>query len=275
VHLNADSDSALYAVTQLSFEKTPPSCLFSVKMHQMKFDRLKRSQPTRIVDNVAPRRARSFVEIAYSSLEPVVKVLLVFRVRPNHLSWSSVFFGVGAGLCVADGRFGFAGLLYAFAGFLDMLDGALARGSNQASEAGHVLDTVLDRYVEFLFFFGIIFYYRAHLLPFCIAMLALIGSYMVSYLTLLAREKRVAHVKIRIFMRRPERMCILIAGALLSSVLMQKLEPIEQNQIPMGYPLIIALSIVALFANFFAIRHLFWLKSIVSLGATSEPTDKK
>jgi len=49
-------------------------------------------------------------------------------------------------------------LLFLLSGFLDVVDGAVARTAGQTSAAGAFLDGVLDRYVEALLILGLLFY---------------------------------------------------------------------------------------------------------------------
>lgn len=52
-----------------------------------------------------------------------------------------------------------AGLvLFAVSAFLDVVDGAVARVTNSVSNLGAFLDGVIDRYVEFLLYLGLMFY---------------------------------------------------------------------------------------------------------------------
>src|SRR5512137_1958361 len=52
-----------------------------------------------------------------------------------------------------------AGLIFfAVSGFLDIVDGAVARATNSSSASGAFIDGVLDRYVEMLLFLGLMFY---------------------------------------------------------------------------------------------------------------------
>jgi archaetidylinositol phosphate synthase len=52
-----------------------------------------------------------------------------------------------------------AGLaLFILSGFIDMVDGAVARVTNQASAKGAFIDGVVDRYVEMMLYLGLWFY---------------------------------------------------------------------------------------------------------------------
>ncbi len=47
---------------------------------------------------------------------------------------------------------------FLLAGFLDLVDGAVARVTGRASNLGAFLDGIVDRYVEFLLYLGLFFY---------------------------------------------------------------------------------------------------------------------
>jgi archaetidylinositol phosphate synthase len=49
-------------------------------------------------------------------------------------------------------------LLFALAGAVDLVDGAVARALNQVTTLGAYVDGVLDRYVEFLLYLGLMLY---------------------------------------------------------------------------------------------------------------------
>jgi phosphatidylglycerophosphate synthase len=73
-----------------------------------------------------------------------------------------------------------AGWLYVAAGVLDVLDGRLARATNQQSKAGAFLDSVTDRWGELLVFAGCAWFLR-DMVWLLAALAAMIGSVMVSY----------------------------------------------------------------------------------------------
>ncbi len=69
---------------------------------------------------------------------------------PNLISLSSAMIGGAiAGYCIYQGQFYWACGMTALSGVLDSLDGDLARVKNMASVEGAILDSVLDRYVDF------------------------------------------------------------------------------------------------------------------------------
>jgi CDP-diacylglycerol--glycerol-3-phosphate 3-phosphatidyltransferase len=213
------------------------------------FDRVERQGGSRFLSKRA-------MEFGYWSLEPVARLLVLMRVSPNTVSWASLGFGFLAGSCLAMGHFGFGAILATVSGLLDSLDGMVARLSGVASEAGEVLDAAVDRYVDFLFLSGLLIYYRHIPGLQILTLLALLGSFMVSYSTTKAEALKVDAPKGS--MRRPERAVYLILGAGLSAVTIPWLETAQlEFSIRVGYPMVVALGLVAVAGNLSAIER-FW-----------------
>ncbi len=202
----------------------------------------------------------------YLCIQPLAQFFVSYRIHPNHLSWLSFISGLLSGLSVAYGYFGFAGILFGFAGLFDMLDGLVARLSNQTSEAGHVLDTSLDRYVEFFFLGGVAVYYRSILPLMVLALFAMLGSFMVSYLTMVARAKNAPPEFGQPLMRRPERMLVLGFGAIVASLLAPVLETTHSDGVKIAHPMIFSLIAVGVLSNYSAFRELFRLKNALKVA---------
>ena len=203
----------------------------------------------------SPLLSKSVMEGAYWFLQPVGKLLAFCHVTPNQISWASLAFGILAGACLAFGHFGFAAAFAAISALLDSLDGMVARMTGVASDAGEVLDAAIDRYVEFFFLGGLAVYYREVPVLLIVTLIALIGSFMVSYSTAKAEALQVKPPKGS--MRRPERALYLIVGAALSPVTI----PIFENErtwgIAIGHPMVFALSLVAVMSNVSAVERLY------------------
>jgi CDP-diacylglycerol--glycerol-3-phosphate 3-phosphatidyltransferase len=115
--------------------------------------------------------------------EPVVSVLARAGVSPNHLTVLGFLGNVGAGVLAARGEFLAAGLLVLVFSALDLLDGALARSTGQATPFGAIFDSVLDRLSEAAVLGGLVFYYgqRDQQEEVILCFVALASSIMVSY----------------------------------------------------------------------------------------------
>jgi CDP-diacylglycerol--glycerol-3-phosphate 3-phosphatidyltransferase len=121
-------------------------------------------------------------------------------------------------LCAfATGEFFWAGIVLIVANVFDMLDGNVARSTDNVTKFGSFLDSSLDRLSDMVVLLGIIIFYSRNtaqhsILYVTLAGVALIGSVLVSYST--ARSEALG-VKANVgFLQRPERIVLLIIGAL-------------------------------------------------------------
>ncbi|OFZ53363.1 MAG: hypothetical protein A2428_10395 [Bdellovibrionales bacterium RIFOXYC1_FULL_54_43] len=201
--------------------------------------------------------SKSVMEMGYWGMQPFAKLLVFFQVTPDQISWSSILFGFLGGACLVFGHFGFAAALIAISSILDSLDGMVARMTGTSSEAGEVLDSAMDRYVEFFFLAGLVIYYHEIMPLMILTLVALLGSFMVSYSSLFARAERVKLPPAKWSMRRPERLVYLVTGAALSPVTIPWLERVREFPVAIGHPMVIALGVVAVFANVCAVEQFF------------------
>jgi CDP-diacylglycerol--glycerol-3-phosphate 3-phosphatidyltransferase len=172
---------------------------------------------------------------------PVVRLLARTRVTPNALTWVGFWLAVAAAVLVGLGNPFAAGLVVLFSGFFDMLDGALARHTNQTSRFGGILDSTLDRLAEAALLIGllVVFARAAAVAEVLLVSLALLGSFTVSYIR--ARvEAAGVECKAGVF-TRSERVIVLALGLLLSQV---------------NYALVSALVVIVIFSFFTAGQRL-------------------
>lgn len=136
-------------------------------------------------------------------------------VTPNALTYSGFFLTAITALFLANGMFRWGGILLLIAAFFDMLDGAVARFTEQMSTFGAFLDSTLDRYSESVTFLAMAYFYslrastRTELV---LIIVILVGSLMVSYTKARAEALQV-ECKAGI-LQRPERVVLLIFGLL-------------------------------------------------------------
>ena len=121
--------------------------------------------------------------VADAALTPFVRVADEIGLSPNAVS--VLAFGSATAAAVAfylggvDPRWYLAGAILVFGnGWLDLVDGALARAQEVASPAGDLLDHVLDRYADIVLIAGLAAGIEAYLLGFA----AVTGVLMTSYL---------------------------------------------------------------------------------------------
>ena len=102
------------------------------------------------------------------------------KVMPNPTAWTMIglVLAVFSFIFYSAGRPLVAGLLLAASGFLDVVDGAVARATGRTSQRGAFLDSTLDRVSELLVFVGILIGRLASPL---LVVLALSLSLLVSY----------------------------------------------------------------------------------------------
>jgi len=150
-------------------------------------------------------------------INSMVRGLATAGVHPNILTTVGVCINVGCCVLFGFGEFFWAGIVLIVANLFDMLDGNVARLSGNVTLFGGFLDSSLDRLSDMVSFLGIIIFYASNtpehsLLNVTSAGIGLIGSVMVSYTT--ARSEGFG-VKANVgFLQRPERIVLLIIGAL-------------------------------------------------------------
>src|SRR6201987_5766679 len=154
-------------------------------------------------------------------LQKIVNGLALSKISPNTLTFIGLVINVVAAFFFGYGRadnyvrmFFYAGLVIIGAGLFDMVDGRVARQTNQVSVFGAFFDSVLDRYSDVVLFFGLlVFYARGNRLFYVfLAAFVMITSLMVSY-TRARAEALIGKCKVG-FMERPERIVLIILGAL-------------------------------------------------------------
>jgi CDP-diacylglycerol--glycerol-3-phosphate 3-phosphatidyltransferase len=150
-------------------------------------------------------------------INAMVQGLATAGVHPNILTAIGVSINIGCGVLFGLGEFFWAGIVLIVANLFDMLDGNVARVSGNVTKFGGFLDSTLDRLSDMVSFFGILIFYAGNspqhsLLNVVLAGVGLIASVMVSYTT--ARSESLG-VKANVgFLQRPERVVLLIIGAL-------------------------------------------------------------
>ncbi len=172
--------------------------------------------PSGIVVDVFDGRFRAPVERA---VKPLGDGLRRTGLTPDHLTLLGLVLGAAATVAIALGALRAGLLLVVLAALPDLLDGALAKASNSASQRGAFFDSVIDRVTDALLLGGVAWYLAstesAHvvLLPFAV----MAASAIVSYERAKA-ESLGLHAKGGL-MERAERLILLCIGLLFDSVL--------------------------------------------------------
>lgn len=182
--------------------------------------------------------------IAYYLTQPVVRLLAKTPIAPNAVSWFGFLLAVGAAALIITEHLFAAGFVVLVAGFFDILDGALARGTNRTSQFGAVLDSTLDRLAEAVVLLGILVLYAREqsAAGVLVVGLALIASPLVSYIRAKA-ESLGLECQVGLF-TRAERVVVLALGLLLSQI---------------DYALIAALAIIVVFSFITVTQRLLYV----------------
>ncbi|MBA2341680.1 MAG: CDP-alcohol phosphatidyltransferase family protein [Pyrinomonadaceae bacterium] len=147
----------------------------------------------------------------------MVRALAHNRVNPNILTVIGVLINVACGLLFGLGHFFWAGIVLIVANLFDMLDGNVARLTGRVTRFGGFLDSSLDRLSDMVVLLGIMLFYARDtqyhsILNVFLAGAGMMGSVMVSYASARA-ESLIPKCDVG-FLRRPERVVLLIIGAL-------------------------------------------------------------
>ncbi|MBA7628526.1 Phosphatidylinositol phosphate synthase [subsurface metagenome] len=162
---------------------------------------------------------------------PLTIILGKTRLKPNTVTWLALAINVVAAAAIATNHLVTAGLLVLLSGVFDLIDGALARFTNQATSFGALLDSTFDRMSEAVLFLGILALYILNFTPtvFMLApsteyvititliFLALVGAFLTSYVRSRAEGLAIdCHVGL---FTRFERVIILALGLLFNQIL--------------------------------------------------------
>lgn len=114
---------------------------------------------------------------------PIARLLVRLGLGPNAVTVIGFLLNVGVALIIASGYLIAGGVLVLFAGWFDMLDGAVARLTQRATLFGSFLDSTLDRYSEAAVLLGLLIHLarEGQTVEVVLAYVAIVGSLMVSY----------------------------------------------------------------------------------------------
>ena len=167
-------------------------------------------------------------------------------VSPDTLTLISLVISGASLPFAAVGMLPAAGASLLFGAGFDALDGIVARERGLSSDAGEVLDAVVDRYADAAPLLGLAVYYRASVPALLLVLFALLGSMLVSYVRAKSEAMRLSLPGG--LMRRHERIAYLTAGLLLG--------PLWQiAHFPLQMPLtLLAVAVVAVVSNLAAVQ---------------------
>lgn len=136
-------------------------------------------------------------------------------VTPNGLTLLGFVLTVLAAYLLAVGTFFWGGVVLLIGAFFDMMDGHLARATDQTTVFGAFLDSTLDRYSESIILIGLTYFFASAARPTEVVLLAatIVGSLMVSYTRARAEALNI-ECRVGLF-QRPERVLLLVIGLLI------------------------------------------------------------
>ena len=185
--------------------------------------------------------------------DPVGRVVGRCGVTPNMVSVFGFLGNVLAAWLITQQELLWAGIVFIIFSLLDLVDGAIARATGQATAYGAVLDSILDRASEAVVLVGCAWYFgdRGEWWQVTLAYLALFGSIAVSYMRARAEVAGMA-MRDGLF-RRQERVAVLAIGLLFNG-------------------LTVVIAVLAIFANLTALqRFVILLRGLRAADAADPP----
>jgi len=155
--------------------------------------------------------------------EALMSALQRLPVTPNQITVVGTALTFVAAVFTAFGQLRWGGVVLAFAGTFDILDGALARSTGRSYAYGAFLDSTLDRYSEGAMYLGLIAYFVSAGGPLQRWLIlatgaALAGSFLVSYVR--ARAQSLGFTCESGLFARPERIVVTVVGLIFGGVVL-------------------------------------------------------
>ena len=218
-----------------------------------------RAHDLRRGDSLLSARAK---EAGRALLKPVVRLAVALHLTPNTITVIGFLIVTGAAVLVGTGNLLAGAVILTAGSLLDAVDGALARATGSGSTFGSFLDSTLDRAAEAVLYAGIAAYFlsssSAPTVPVLLALIALAGSFMVSYTR--ARAEGIGLTASVGLAPRMERLVLAVAGIGLAGL---------------GFDigLIVALAIVALLSVATTVQRI-WHVHQLSSATPAVPTNQ-
>jgi CDP-diacylglycerol--glycerol-3-phosphate 3-phosphatidyltransferase len=195
-------------------------------------------------------------------LSPLISALAAAGVSPNAVTVAGLVIVFAATLAIWQRSLLLGAIVLAIGAALDAVDGGLARAQGGGTPFGGFLDSTLDRTGEGIVYIGIAAYWLEAsadpFVPVLLAMLALTGSFLVSYSR--ARAEAAGFAASNGLAPRTERFLILVAGLVIAGL---------------GYhvALPIAMGVIALLAWITVIQRILNVRTQAAMAAESTPID--
>jgi CDP-diacylglycerol--glycerol-3-phosphate 3-phosphatidyltransferase len=155
--------------------------------------------------------------------EALMDALGRLPVTPNQITVIGTALTFVAAVLAATGHLLWGGVVLAFAGTFDILDGALARSTRRSYPYGAFLDSTLDRYSEGAMYLGLVAYFVSSGGPLekwlvLATVAALAGSFLVSYVR--ARAQSLGFTCETGLFARPERVVAIVVGLIFGGIVL-------------------------------------------------------
>ena len=182
-------------------------------------------------------------------LDRCASALARLGIHPDWITFSGLMMVAVAAVFLAKGELLVGGLILLLSLPLDALDGAVARAMGRSDAFGMVLDSTLDRYADGFIFAAFSYYFAANerLDMLMLALAALVGSFLVSYVRARADDVRVGvRTTVGLFTRLERVIVILVMT-------------IGSGWLETTMPLEIGMLVLALGANITALQRLWYV----------------
>ncbi|MGZ7065252.1 MAG: CDP-alcohol phosphatidyltransferase family protein [Candidatus Aminicenantales bacterium] len=186
------------------------------------------------------------IDLALRVADRLARGLVRIGVDPNVLTVLGLLAGIAVGLSYGIGSPALAAVFIFICGVFDVLDGKVASNASRSSLFGAIFDSSLDRYSEFFMYAGLAYHFR-HGWGLWLALLAILGSNMVSYTR--ARAEGLGVVCRVGVMQRAERFVLLFLGTVVG-IVFGVFDP----------ALLTALAAIGVVSNFTAAQRILYVK---------------
>jgi CDP-diacylglycerol---glycerol-3-phosphate 3-phosphatidyltransferase len=117
-------------------------------------------------------------------LDPIAAFLNQLGLLPNTVTIFGLFGNLIGAIFIAYGELAIGGVIILLMGPIDALDGTMARLRGMSSKFGAFVDSVTDRYSEFVIFAGLLYYFAVSNKNWMVLVvfMAMAGSFLVSYI---------------------------------------------------------------------------------------------
>ncbi|MFT3773358.1 MAG: CDP-alcohol phosphatidyltransferase family protein [Minicystis sp.] len=191
------------------------------------------------------------------------RALGALGVTPDTITYASLLLAAFAGVAAAMGSPITAACFVLASGVCNLLDGVVARATGRASPFGALLDSTVDRLSDGLPLLGLVVFYAGSGAAVLAPGLALLAGFTVSYVR--ARAEGLDAQLPPLFMRRPERVLMLVASLFAGAI------PIAA---PVPAPLMLAgVSLLAVLGAAGAVGALWAARAVLATPPASGPRE--